>query len=79
MTTATEITVTEGEDGVDVSFTTNLPPGLLCHSTIPEDGTCHVTIVAEVQTEDEAICAGNFDGIVIPQVIYLYSYYLTAI
>ena len=74
MTTGTEITIVEGQDGVDVSFSSNVPPELWCN---PDDGPCHVTIVAEIQTEDEVICGGNFAGIVIPQVctslILIYS------
>ena len=74
MTTETEITIVEGQDGVDVSFTTNVPPELWCN---PDNGPCHIAIVAVVETDDETMCAGNFDGIVIPQVstswIFIYS------
>ena len=61
----------EGEGTTYVKFNSNLPPSHLCQASPGSGEECIIQIVAEVTSDDEYECTGNFAGAIVPQVILI--------
>ena len=62
------IIVKEGGGIVYVELNSNLPPAHLCEASPGAGEECTIQIAAEVTSDDEYGCTGNFAGAIVPQV-----------